>query len=101
MTGSFKDGNPPPINRESFGKARIALHVALWGFYHSDSFAEGLLSVVNLGWDADTQGAIYGQLAGAYYGESGIPHEWRECVAHSEMIRSYGLKLFQMAKEMA
>ncbi|WP_109422624.1 ADP-ribosylglycohydrolase family protein [Aeromonas caviae] len=31
-----------------------------------------------LGDDADTVAAIYGQLAGAYYGEEGIPASWRE-----------------------
>ena len=36
---------------------------------------------VNVGRDADTYGAIYGQLAGAYYGENGIPLEWRSVIA--------------------
>ena len=30
----------------------------------------------NFGHDADTTGAICGQLAGACWGEVGIPHEW-------------------------
>ena len=41
---------------------------------------------VNLGDDADTTGAVCGQLAGAYWGESGIPKEWREGLARPEMI---------------
>jgi ADP-ribosylglycohydrolase len=33
---------------------------------------------VNVGDDeADTTGAVYGQLAGAFYGEQGIPESWR------------------------
>ena len=32
-----------------------------------------MLRAVNLGDDADTTGAVCGQLAGAYWGESGIP----------------------------
>jgi ADP-ribosylglycohydrolase len=36
------------------------------------------LRAVNLGDDADTTGAVCGQLAGAYFGESGIPQEWRD-----------------------
>lgn len=35
-----------------------------------------VLRPVNLGDDADTTGAVCGQLAGAYCGESGIPNEW-------------------------
>jgi ADP-ribosyl-[dinitrogen reductase] hydrolase len=42
--------------------------------------------VVNLGDDADTTGAIYGQLAGAYYGESGIPLKWRDQLARLDII---------------
>src|SRR6201987_2884275 len=39
----------------------------LWAFHRSGSFKERALHAVNLGDDADTTGAIYGQLAGAYY----------------------------------
>ena len=34
----------------------------------STSFEHGALLAVNLGRDADTTGAVYGQIAGAYYG---------------------------------
>jgi ADP-ribosyl-[dinitrogen reductase] hydrolase len=46
----------------------------------------GALRAVNLGDDADTTGAICGQLAGAYWGESGIPVEWIEGLTEREMI---------------
>jgi ADP-ribosyl-[dinitrogen reductase] hydrolase len=35
-----------------------------------------MISVVNRGGDADTTGAIYGMLAGAYYGLDDIPAAW-------------------------
>ena len=41
---------------------------------------------MNLGDDADTTAAIYGQLAGAYYGIDGIPREWRDVIAQGELI---------------
>ena len=41
---------------------------------------------MNLGEDADTTGAVYGQIAGAYYGVDGIPAEWREKLAMRELI---------------
>ena len=41
---------------------------------------------VNLGDDADTTGAVYGQLAGAYYGAQGIPDAWRAKLADREVI---------------
>ena len=43
------------------------------GLRSRPSFREGAILAVNLGDDADTTGAVYGQLAGAFYGESGIP----------------------------
>ena len=38
-----------------------SLEAALWAFAHSVTFAEGALMVANLGGDADTTAAIYGQ----------------------------------------
>lgn len=72
--GSYKQKQPPAIR----GKGYVAdsLEAALWAFYHSDSFSQGVLLAVNLGDDADTTGAVYGQLAGAYYGASAIPAAW-------------------------
>ena len=70
-----------------------SLEAALWAFYHSTDFRDGCLLAVNLGDDADTTAAIYGQIAGAYYGVDGIPAEWRERVAMGEFITqlAYGL----------
>jgi ADP-ribosyl-[dinitrogen reductase] hydrolase len=70
-----------------------SLEAALWAFHRSASFEEGCLLAVNLGDDADTTGAVYGQLAGAYYGEDGIPRQWREKLAHQELIRQYADRL--------
>ncbi|MGY0219984.1 ADP-ribosylglycohydrolase family protein [Endozoicomonadaceae bacterium StTr2] len=53
-----------------------SLEAALWCFLHSDSFEQGALMAANLGDDADTTAAIYGQLAGAYYGYSELPSNW-------------------------
>jgi ADP-ribosyl-[dinitrogen reductase] hydrolase len=72
------------------------LEAALWAFHNSDSFREGCLLAVNLGDDADTTGAVYGQLAGAYYGENDIPAEWRLKLAHSGLIVSFADNLFAM-----
>ena len=62
------------------------MEAVLWAFYHSTDFRHGCLEAVNLGDDADTTAAIYGQIAGAYYGVDGIPAEWRERVAMGELI---------------
>jgi len=72
--GSFKDKSREHI--ESTGYVVHTLEAVLWAFYNSDSFEGGLVKAVNLGGDSDTIGAIYGQLAGAYYGDFRIPFEY-------------------------
>ena len=59
---------------------------ALWAFFQTDSFAEGACLAVNLGKDTDTVGAIYGILAGAYYGYEGIPADWLSVLQCGDMV---------------
>lgn len=84
--GSYLHKQPPAIIGS--GYVVQSLEAALWAFAHSTTFAEGALMAVNLGNDADTTGAIYGQLAGAWYGEMAIPKAWRSCLAHLDLIES-------------
>ncbi len=55
------------------GHVVACLEAALWAFDTSTTFEAAVLKAVNLGDDADTTGAVCGQLAGACWGESGIP----------------------------
>jgi ADP-ribosylglycohydrolase len=89
--GSFKRKDPPAI--VGSGYVVESLEAALWAFNRSKNFQEGCLLAVNLGDDADTTGAIFGQLAGAYYGVAGIPQAWRECLAHVELIQRWAGEL--------
>lgn len=73
-----------------------SLQVAWWAFQQYDSFEEGMLAVVNLGGDADTNGAIYGQLAGAFYGYEAIPEEWRSELYDEADIAEMAIELFEM-----
>ncbi len=72
--GSFKARQPPEI--KGSGYVVESLEAALWAFHNSGDFREGALKAANLGDDADTTAAIYGQIAGAHYGASGIPAGW-------------------------
>ena len=71
-----------------------SLEAALWAFDQSRSFEEGALMAVNLGDDADTTGAVYGQLAGAFYGGSDIPRRWLEKLYRRELIAGMADGLF-------
>jgi ADP-ribosylglycohydrolase len=71
------------------GKGYIvsALEAALWAFWsNTNSFKDGALAAVNLGDDADTTAAIYGQLAGAYYGYQNLRKEWKQKVYAKRFI---------------
>jgi ADP-ribosylglycohydrolase len=57
----------------------------------------GALRAVNLGDDADTTGAIYGQLAGAFYGVNAIPKDWMERLARREFIAEKADALFDLS----
>lgn len=82
--GSFKRRNPPDI--VGSGYVVESLEAALWAFYNSSDFREGCLLAVNLGNDADTTAAVYGQIAGACYGVADIPEAWRRSLAHADLI---------------
>ncbi len=82
--GSFKQRQPPEIRGRGYVVA--SLEAALWALWHSTDFRSGCLLAVNLGEDADTTGAVYGQLAGAIYCVEGIPVGWREKLALGDLI---------------
>ena len=94
--GSFKVRQPPQI--KGSGYSVRALEAALWAFYHTQDYRSGCLLAANLGDDADTTAAIYGQVAGAFYGEAGVPAEWLEKLAMRETIEGLAGRLFELAK---
>ena len=93
--GSFKVRQPPEVR--GTGYVVDALEAALWAFWNTDAFEAGALAAVNLGDDADTTGAIYGQLAGAYYGLAGIPERWRSTIALQDRILGLSDALWSLA----
>lgn len=96
--GSFARREPPEIRGS--GHVVRCLEAALWAFARSDTFEKGCLLAVNLGDDADTTGAVFGQIAGAYYGAEGIPVRWREILARRELIISFADRLYERAREL-
>jgi len=90
--GSFKRKDPPDI--KGTGYVVQSLEAALWAFNKGNTFEEGCLLAVNLGDDADTTGAIYGQIAGAYFGEQGIPEKWLTNLAMRPTILDLAHRLF-------
>ena len=94
--GSFQYLEPPEI--KGTGYVVQSLEAALWAFYKTDNFRDGALLAVNLGDDADTTGAVYGQLAGAYYGANAIPENWRKHLALRKTIEVLADKLHGLSR---
>ena len=80
----WKQKTAPEI--KSTGYVIDTLEAALWAVGTTDSFEAAILKAVNLGDDADTVGAVAGQLAGARYGMACIPEDWRKTLVQFEEI---------------
>lgn len=94
--GSFTRRDPPDIRGTGYVVA--ALEAAMWAFHRGRDFRETILLAANLGDDADTTAAIAGQIAGAHWGEEGIPAEWREKLAMRGKIEALADGLVAMGK---
>jgi ADP-ribosyl-[dinitrogen reductase] hydrolase len=93
--GSFRIRQPPEIR--GTGYVVRSLEAALWAFQHAENFRHGCLLAANLGDDADTTAAIYGQIAGAYFGLEGIPQEWAVRIAFQKEILRLADQLYVLA----
>lgn len=97
--GSFRRREPPSI--QGTGYVVKSLEAALWAFARSENFRDGCLAAVNLGDDADTTGAVFGQIAGAYWGMTGIPDEWLERLWVAEEIIEIAEQIFSRSASRA
>lgn len=65
------------------------LQAALWAFNTTETFEDGMIAAVNLGGDSDSIGAVYGQIAGAYYGKDAIPARWRTSIKNTSWASDF------------
>ncbi|CAF4163130.1 unnamed protein product [Rotaria sordida] len=86
VEGSFMKDKGYDAGIRGKGYVVNSLEAALWAFWSTHSFKEGALAAVNLGDDTDTTAAIYGELAGAYYGYDQLPPEWINSVYSKSFI---------------
>ena len=91
LAGSWRGKKRDAVH--SSGYVIHSLEAALWSIGRKGDFASAVLTAANLGEDADTTAAIAGQLAGALYGVSGIPHEWLKKLAWRTDLERVGGKL--------
>jgi len=74
-----------------------SLKAALWAVARTDSLEGALSLIVNKGNDADTVGAITGALAGAVYGEEGVPARWRSALRGADRVLAAADRLADLA----
>lgn len=79
---------------KSDGYVVSTLEAAMWAVWKTDNFRDALLLAVNLGDDADTVGAVAGQIAGSIYGIDRIPPDWISELAEGPRILELGEQLF-------
>lgn len=103
---TIETGNLPSIVRGrgsidrdevvSSGHAPATLTAACWAVASTSDFRSAILAAVNLGDDADTVGAVTGQIAGALYGEAGIPDPWLRRLAWRQDIADRAARLWAL-----
>ncbi|HHE8578034.1 ADP-ribosylarginine hydrolase Tri1 [Enterobacter hormaechei subsp. steigerwaltii] len=83
----------------SSGYVIDTLEAAMWSVWNTDNFRDAVLMAANLADDASSVAATTGQLAGALYGYSGIPQQWKNKLIQHERIVSIADELFHNAPE--
>ena len=90
-TGQYKTKARDQI--KGSGYVVESLEAALWSFNSTNNYKDCVLLAANLGDDADTTASISGQIAGAFYGETGIPQSWLNKLALQQEIGQLAEKL--------
>jgi ADP-ribosyl-[dinitrogen reductase] hydrolase len=73
------------------------LQTALWTVLHAADLEHAVTIAVNMGNDATAVGAVTGALAGAVYGESGIPSRWLDVLAVRDDVVEIAERLADLA----
>ena len=84
---------------ETSGYIVHGLRLAVHGLLDFPSFKDATLAIANMGGDADTNAAIYGQLGGAYFGIEAIPASWRSTLYQGEEIDALARALVDLRLE--
>lgn len=84
----------------SSGFYKDTLEAAIWAVANTASFEGAIIQAVNLGDDADTVGAVAGQLAGAIYGTKNIPSRWLERLAWHDKLEKMACDLIEFSESM-
>lgn len=73
------------------------LEAALWAFFKTSTFEQGMLLLAGMGGDVDTVCCVYGQLAGAFYGLSAVPTRWKQSLQRLDLLCDICARLVALA----
>jgi ADP-ribosyl-[dinitrogen reductase] hydrolase len=85
------------LSRDEPGSALASIAIALAAFFNADDFEKGVVWAVNLGGDADTNGAVTGAMLGARLGASAIPERWLSALERRAELEGLGHQLATLA----
>lgn len=82
------------------GYTLLALSAGLWAYFHAKDFEKGLISVINEGGDADTNGCIAGSILGAKFGYNSIPKHLINGLKHKDLLEEKFNKFVELIDEL-
>lgn len=89
LKGTFYDGSVEAAATYAAGGYVVdSMSTAVSCLAHAQTFEEAVCAAANLGGDTDTNAAITGGLAGAWFGFSAIPARWVDALAPGAAARS-------------
>ncbi len=97
--GSYRRTDRPALR--DTGPASQPLEGALWAFANSDTFADGADLAAGLEGGAVSAAALYGQLAGAWFGVHAIPGSWRMELEGRGLLEELADRLYKEGIERA
>ena len=86
-------------HRGNSGWALSTVLTALHCILTTSTFEDAVVKAVNGGDDADTVGAVTGEMAGALYGFSAIPKRWLKVLKDREKFIDLTTELFEMGEK--
>lgn len=79
---------------ETTGYTLNTLKISLYSFLTTNNYEDCISKAIFVGGDTDTQAAVAGSLAGAYYGVEAIPRDWTHKLLRSNYISELAKRLF-------
>lgn len=89
LTDGLSADDPGALSGARGGYVLWALRLGVWALCHAPDVETGLVAVIAMGDDTDTNGAIAGGLLGAAHGLAAIPQRWRDVIHLGPQLEAF------------